>query len=268
MPNPSEEIKAKIDLIDFIQEYIRLTPAGSNFRAVCPFHREKTPSFMVSPEKQIWHCFGCGEGGDIFGFLMKMEGLDFGEALRTLAGRAGVALTTYQPQEQSRRSQALVIMQRTNDFFQKQLWSPEGKIALAYLQNRGIKEETIKAWQLGYAANDDTALFSFWKNQGFTMAEVEQAGVLSMSQGRSRNRFWERLIFPLFDQHGNVVSFAGRTLRPDGLPKYVNGPQTLIYNKSAILYGLHQAKTEIKRLDYAVLVEGYMDVLAAWQAGT
>lgn len=268
MPTPVEEIKQKIDLIDFIQEYIRLTPAGSNFRAVCPFHREKTPSFMVSSEKQIWHCFGCGEGGDIFGFLMRMEGLDFSESLRTLAARAGVALTSYEPKEHSQRSQALVILQRTNEFFQKQLRLPIGRQALEYLQNRGITEETIQTWQFGYAPNDDSELFAFWKSQGFTMAEVEQAGVLASSGGRVRNRFWDRLIFPLFDQHGNVVSFAGRTLRLDGLPKYVNGPQSLVYNKSAILYGLFQAKTAIKRLGYAVLVEGYMDVLASFQAGT
>ncbi|MFA6428356.1 MAG: DNA primase [Candidatus Buchananbacteria bacterium] len=271
-----DEIKSKLDILEVVQEYIRLNPAGTNFKAPCPFHQEKTPSFMVSTEKQIWHCFGCGEGGDIFSFVMKMENIEFPEALKILANKAGVKLASFDSASTSQRNRLLDVGDLTARFWQKILWeSASAKSVLDYLiKERRLTNQTIEEFQLGFAPDSSDLLQNFLKKKGFSESELFLAG-LTVKQDRGvgfYDRFRSRVMFPINDLHGNVVGFGGRLWDPTGQSKssakYMNTPQTDLYNKSAILFNLDKAKLEIKKLDSVVLVEGYMDVIAAWQAGT
>jgi len=260
-----EAIKRRIDIVDLISSYLTLKKAGSNYKALCPFHQEKTPSFMVSPEKQIWHCFGCSEGGDIYTFVMKMENLEFREALEMLAQRAGVTLQKRKsfdsaPQDRpDRKSRLFALNKLTARTFHKILIShPSGQAAREYLKKRQLTQTTIKEFMIGYAPSS-RAMAGFLKKQGFSEEEMSKAG--------SPERFFRRIIFPISDIMGNVIAFTGRIIDPKQEPKYLNTPETIIFHKSRVLYNLVKARGEIKRQKAAVVVEGQMDVISSWQAG-
>jgi len=268
-----EEIKNKIDIADLIQEYIQLKPAGTNnYKANCPFHNEKTPSFMVSKDKQIWHCFGCGEGGDIFGFIMRMEGMEFPEALRVLAKKAGVKLQYQDPAISNQKTKLLDICKAAAAFYHKILLDhPKAQFVRDYLVKRQVKNETVDTWKLGYAPEAWDTLNKYLVERGFKEEDIFLAGLtLKKDRGVGYNdRFRHRLMFPINDIHGNVIGFGGRWLgeEKENVGKYINSPQTLIYNKSYVVYGLDKARQEIKKQKLAVVVEGYMDCLSSHQAG-
>ncbi|MDX9892830.1 MAG: DNA primase [Patescibacteria group bacterium] len=272
MSNQVEEIKVRLDIVDLISEYIRLKPAGpNNWKALCPFHNEKSPSFMVSKDKQIWHCFGCGEGGDIFSFVQKMEGIEFVEALRLLAQKAGVRLVEQDPKLASQRNLLLDITQLAAQHWHQLLKTKQGTKAQDYLRQRQIKDEMIDEFRIGYAPDSWDSTAKYLSSKGFKDKDIFLAG-LSVKKERGEgfyDRFRHRITFPIFDLHGNPVGFSARTLNPEEKgAKYINTPQTLIYNKSLVIFNLDKAKQEIKRQDLAILVEGQMDALAAYQAGT
>ena len=273
MAGQVDEIKARVDIVDLVSEYIRLKPAGTNnWRALCPFHNEKSPSFMVSRDKQIFHCFGCSEGGDIFTFVQKMEGLDFPESLRLLAQKAGVKLETQDPKLASKKNRLMDICATAQGFWQSELAdSKEGEIARDYLVKRGVAEKTIAEFKLGYAADSWDRLTNFLKSKKFTDSDIFLAG-LSVKKDRGDgfyDRFRCRLVFPINDMHGNPIGFSARTLKADEQGgKYINTPQTLIYNKSLAIFNIDKAKVAIKKSDYVIVVEGQMDALSAFAAGT
>lgn len=289
MSNPSDEIKSKLDIVDVIREYIQLKVAGLNFRANCPFHREKTPSFIVSPEKQIWHCFGCSKGGDIFSFVMEIEGLNFVETLRLLAKKAGVVLKKADPVLTSKRNALLDILELSAKYYHKILTgSPAAEIARQYLRERALTDETIVKWQIGYSLDSWDGLAKFLKSRGFLENEIFLAG-LSVKKNSSTgsgqagfyDRFRGRVMFPIHDINGNIAGFSARILsvsnkaaavKPEEnwnekMGKYINTPATMIYDKSKILFGLDKAKMAVKAEDAAVLVEGQMDAIMAEQNG-
>lgn len=273
MLNPQiDEIKSKIDIVDLISEYTALKPAGTNWKARCPFHNEKTPSFMVSRDKQIWHCFGCGEGGDIFEFVQKIENIEFGEALRLLADKAGVKLKKVNLEEVSQKTKLQDLLKIAANFFHLALLkSQEGQIARDYIAKRELKPDIVADFKIGYAPDSWDKLLNFLIKKGYKQNDILLSGlVVKNDKGQLYDRFRQRLMFPIFDQHGAVVGFTGRILdekKQDQGGKYVNTPQTAIYNKSLVIYGLDKAKNEIKKKDLAVIVEGNMDVIASHQAG-
>jgi DNA primase len=274
MVDQLEEIKRKIDIVELINEFVPLKKTGRNFKALCPFHSENAPSFVVSPERQIFKCFGCGESGDIFGFLMKTEGLEFGEALRILAKRAGVKLRRYQPSEAEKQKTLLYeINHLASEFYHYLLASHRvGKQALQYLKvKRGIKDETIHLFKLGFAPAMWDGLQKFLVGKkGYQVEALEKAGlVIKSEKGRGYyDRFRARIMFPLEDHRSNVAGFAGRTLDPRQTEaKYINTPETLIYHKSDLLYGLKQNKEAIKKANAVILVEGELDTLSSYQVG-
>ncbi|KKS13165.1 MAG: primase protein [Candidatus Magasanikbacteria bacterium GW2011_GWA2_41_55] len=262
-----------MDVVDLISEYIQLKPAGANFKACCPFHQEKSPSFMVSRPKQIWHCFGCQNGGDIFGFVMKMEGMEFPEALRLLAEKAGVELPAHSNElSSSARNRILDILKLATKFYHKILMeSSRAQTARDYLQKRGLSTSIIEEWQIGFVPDVWDTLTGFLLKKGFGINDLTAAGLtIQKPGGGNYDRFRGRIMFPLSDVHGNVVGFTGRLLNEtteNAGGKYVNTPQTEVYDKSEILFGLNKAKQEIKRQDRAIIVEGQMDVIACHQAG-
>lgn len=271
MDNQVEEIKNRLDVVDVVSEYVTLKPAGANFKGLCPFHNEKTPSFMVSPERQIWHCFGCGSGGDMFSFIMKIEGVEFPEALRILAKKAGVELRQVNPQVRSEKNKLFEILLEAARFFHKNLISPQGKQALDYLTNeRKINQQTITEFKLGWAGDSWDDLLKHLQSKGYNASDIMKAGlILQKRQGNGYfNRFRERIMFPISDAHGSIVGFTGRILvDQENSPKYMNTPETSVFNKSYILYGLEKAKQVLRQEDCAVVVEGQMDVIASHQAG-
>ncbi|MFA6485810.1 MAG: DNA primase [Candidatus Magasanikbacteria bacterium] len=272
----TQTIKDRLDIAQVIGEYIQLKKAGANYKARCPFHNEKSPSFMVHPEKQIWHCFGCGKGGDIFSFVQEIEGLDFPEALRHLAERAGVKLDTYRSEiDKSQKNRIVEVNQAAAVFFHRFLTEiPSASGARAYLTNRQISSATIVEWQVGFIPDQWELLTQYLVKKGFAIDDLVASGLTIKKEGAPAgkgfyDRFRGRIMFPIRDAHGSVVGFTGRVLvetdRSGG--KYVNTPQTLVYDKSRVLYGLDKAKMEIKHRDLAVIVEGQMDVIACHQAG-
>jgi len=274
--SPIEEIKNRLDVVEVIGSYIKVHKTGANYRAVCPFHSEKKPSFFISPVRQIWHCFGCGAGHNMFDFVMKIEGVEFGDALRILAQKAGVELKKPTAQDlawQSERVRLYEICELATKFFEKQLEeSKTGEMARKYLLGRGLKEESLKKWRLGYAPDVWQSLSDFLTSRGYKKAEVEKAGLgLTSEKGSFYDRFRGRIIFPVFDFNSQVVGFGGRVFKEKDnkeIAKYVNTPSTLLYDKSRILYGLDRAKVEIRKKDNCVLVEGYMDCIMAHQSET
>lgn len=272
MLQPSDEIKAKLDIVDVIRDYIPLKAAGVNFRARCPFHNEKTPSFMISPEKQIWHCFGCGKGGDLFSFVMEIEGVDFAGALRILAPRAGVVLTKQDPKLTSEKNRVLDILDLSRRYYHKVLL--ESKAAakgLGYLKKRGLSDETIEEWQIGFSPEDWDMTYKFLRSKGYSEKEIFLAGMSVKSQNRIGyyDRFRGRIMFPIKDANGATVAFTARVSpereATEKMGKYINSPQTLVYDKSKILFGLDKAKQAIKKYDAVIMVEGQMDVITAHQ---
>lgn len=261
-----ELIKQKINIVDLISEYLTLKKSGVNFKANCPFHSEKTPSFVVSPERQIWHCFGCSKGGDIFTFLMEKEGMDFKEALELLAKKAGVTLKQTTGKKDF-RDRLFEVNLKSQEFFHYILTKhPLGKKALEYLITRGVSSESIENFGLGYAPNSWESLTRILLKRGFSVSEIVTCGVAVSSKNGAYDRFRGRITFPLTDATGKIRGFAGRILY-QGEPKYINIPQTAIFDKSHFLFGLNLAKGEIRDKKEAVLVEGEMDVIASHQAG-
>ncbi|MGC8651367.1 MAG: DNA primase [Minisyncoccia bacterium] len=288
-----EEIKSKLDIVDVIGQYVKLQKAGVNYKALCPFHKEKTPSFIVSPSRQIFHCFGCGAGGDIFTFIMKIENIDFKEAVKLLADKAGVELTYENPIINSQKQKIIEINEKARDFFEKQLENHSE--VEAYLTKRGLKKETIKEFHLGFAPDDWRTLTNFLLKSGFKPEEILQSGlVISKKEIPEINtqiqntrykiqdtdiydRFRSRIMFPLEDGSNHLVGFTGRILKGseplktikdiEAVGKYVNTPQTLVFDKSKILYGLAKTKMALHELGSTLLVEGQMDFLMGWQSG-
>jgi DNA primase len=266
--NELEEIKNRIDIVDYVGSYVTLKQTGKNLKACCPFHSEKTPSFVVSPDRQMWHCFGaCGEGGDIFSFAMKMEGLTFPEAVQTLADKAGVKLEKRSYEKSDTAVKAYSANELAADYYIHLLNSDAGKVALKYLKDRGLTAATIKDFGLGFSPTGKDALQKELKKHNLSVTDLEKAGLVAQKQGEWRDFFWGRLMFPLRDMQGRTVGFSARTLDPDGIPKYINTTETEIYHKSNILYGIDLAKESIRKADNAILVEGQMDTIASRQAG-
>ncbi|MCL5784005.1 MAG: DNA primase [Patescibacteria group bacterium] len=262
-----EAIKQKINIVDLIQEYFPLKKAGANFKANCPFHQEKTPSFMVSPERGIWHCFGCQKGGDIFKFLMEKEGLEFTEAMEVLAKRAGITLKKGKSEHKDHRLRLFEANQKATQFYHHLLTKhPLGKTAREYLEKRGLSEKTVEDFNLGYAPNSWDSLRNFLKKRGFSDQEMIEAGLTVSSKNGSYDRFRGRIIFPLVDIKNQVIGFAGRILG-QGEPKYINTPQTIIFDKSNFLFGLNLSKGEVRSKNQAVLTEGEMDMMMSFQSG-
>lgn len=267
--SPIDEIKTRLDIVKVISDYIKLKKAGANFRALCPFHSEKTPSFFVSPARQIWHCFGCGKGGDIFGFIKEIEGVEFGDALRILAQKAGVELHKPDPRVKTERKRVYEICNLATLFFEKQLESKTGQEVKKYLIGRGISEESVKKWKLGWAPDKWRGLSDFLVSKGYKKEEIEKAGLaIKNEKGSYYDRFRGRIIFPVFDLNSQIIGFGGRIFqKEEEVSKYINTPNTLLYDKSRVLYGLDRAKVVIRKKDFCILVEGYIDVILAHQTG-
>ncbi|MGC8874382.1 MAG: DNA primase, partial [Chloroflexia bacterium] len=267
-----EEIKARLDLVELVSEYVPLKTAGRNYKALCPFHQERTPSFIVFPDSQHFHCFGCGASGDIFGFVMRMENRTFPEALQLLAQRAGVALRppTPQEEEEDREKQRLRELNLAAAlFFHRELRLSDGAAgARAYLGKRGIRAETVESFLLGYAPDRWDALLGYLRERGYAPAEIVWAGLaVEREGGGTYDRFRNRLIFPIRDLRGHIIGFGGRALDEAQVPKYLNSPQTPLFDKGSALYGIDRAAPAIRRTGRAILVEGYFDVLMAHQSG-
>jgi len=264
---PIEQIKSKLDIVDLVSEYLQLKPAGQgSFKACCPFHQEKTPSFFVSKSKQIWHCFGCGEGGDQFEFVQKMEGMDFPQALRTLAEKAGVELPQYNKKEASEKQKLIQINELAAKFYHKVLLdSSIAESAREYIKKRNLDTQTVDEFKLGHAPDQWEILLNFLKQKGYKEEDVNLAGLaVKKEQGGFYDRFRGRVMFPIQNIQGQVVGFTARSLKSDAKEaKYINTPQTSIYNKSDILYGLDKAKRAIKEKDLLIIVEGNMDVISS-----
>ncbi len=272
MSQITEDIKSRLDIVDIVSEYLPLNQAGSNFRALCPFHKEKTPSFMVSSDKQIFHCFGCGVSGDIFEFIMKMEGIEFPEALRMLADKANVKIDyNYNPDLSNKKTKVLDILKESENYYHELLLqSDNAQIAREYLENRGITKEAIDTFNLGYSNESWDDLYNYLKNKKFTDSDVESAGMIIKSDKGYKfyDRFRNRLMFPINNSYGQIVGFTARILKSDeNQAKYINTPQTAVYDKSSVLFNLDLAKQEIKRKNYTILVEGNIDVISSYMAG-
>ncbi|MBI5230279.1 MAG: DNA primase [Candidatus Magasanikbacteria bacterium] len=275
MSKVTEEIKSRLDIVSIISEYVQLKPAGVNSKGRCPFHNEKTPSFMVNRERQFWHCFGCNTGGDVFEFLMKIENLEFVEALKILADKTGVKLEDNERIETNKneKNRLLDIVRLAAKFYHKVLLdSPQSVAARAYvLEERALTLHTLDEWQIGYIPENWDTLTQFLLKKGFGINDMVHAGLVLQKQGGGwYDRFRGRIMFPLSDAQGNVVGFTGRLLKDDPTGqqgKYVNSPQTPLYDKSKLLYGLHYAKRAIKEKGFVVVVEGQMDVIACHEYG-
>ncbi len=268
-----QQIKDKLDIVEVIGSYIKLQKTGINYRAVCPFHSEKKPSFFVSPTRQMFKCFGCGASGSVFDFVMQIEGIEFGDALKILARKAGVELDNrqYTPEMKTARQRLYEICEYACSFFEKQLKESEtGKKIQEYLLKRGLKKETIEKWRLGYSLDEWRALSSFLLAKGYKKEEILKAGLIVQKENSSTfyDRFRGRIMFPVFDLSSQVIAFGGRVLPgKEDAAKYINSPNTLLYDKSHVLYGLNFGKVEIRKKDFAILTEGYLDVILSQQAG-
>lgn len=265
-----EEVRSKNDIVDVVSGYVRLQKKGSSHWGLCPFHNEKTPSFSVSAGKQIYHCFGCGAGGDVFGFLMNYENLTFPEAMKVLADRAGVALPEPKEGEEGRRgdkkrARLLEVNKEAAKFFYYQLRGPRGEIGYQYLKKRELSDETMHRFGLGYAGKSGADLVRYLREKGFEDEVIKEAGLASYSEKHGlMSQFWNRVMFPIQDRNHRVIGFGGRVMG-EGEPKYLNSPETPVFDKRRNLYGLNFARTA--RTGNMILCEGYMDVIAMHQAG-
>ncbi len=277
-----DEIKSRIDIVDLIGETVKLRRSGKNYSGLCPFHNEKTPSFIVSPDRQTWRCFGqCNEGGDIFRFVMKKEGWDFKEALQALADRAGVKLEAYKaekPEEKEVHERLRALLEEAATFFRHHLSTPAGKFALDYIhEKRHLTDATIETFGLGYAPQGWDTILKHFLSKGYTEQELLDTGLIIVHEGerdtgtqehrRTFDRFRNRLMIPIRDENGRLTGFGARILNPQDFPKFMNSPETPLFSKSRLLYGLDRARKPIRAADQAVIVEGYLDVIAVHQAG-
>lgn len=272
MDNPVEEIKKRIDIVNFIGNYLSLKKSGRNFKALCPFHQEKTPSFIISPERQIWHCFGaCQEGGDVIKFLMKWENITFFEALKELADKLGIKLKkiNFEDKVWQKKEKLFNINRLAAEFYHYLLVKHElGKKAIDYLKRRKINEKIIDSFSLGYSPSSWNSLLKFLKKKGFEEEEIYEAGLLVRNEkGHYYDRFRKRLIFPLKDHRENVLGFSGRIFDQEGEAKYINTPETPIYRKRETLFGLNLTKDAIKTKNKAIIVEGEFDMISCYQNG-
>jgi len=265
-----DEVKQKTDIVGIVGQYVALKKAGRNLVGLCPFHSERNPSFFVYPEQQSWHCFGCNTGGDVFSFLMKKEGLDFGEALRLLADRAGVVLPSRPGRDEAKEEQESIykINGAAAQYFHDQLLnSPEAAETRRYVQSRGFTDKTVTEFQIGYSSNQWEGLKKYLQEHGHTQEEMVKAGlIVEAESGRTYDRFRNKLMFPIMDIKGRIIGFGARVL-DESLPKYINSPQTPAFDKSRSLYGINLAAASIRQQDTAVIVEGYVDVITAHQNG-
>ena len=265
-----EEVRTKNDIVDVVSQYVKLTRKGSSYFGLCPFHNEKTPSFSVTPAKQMYYCFGCGAGGNVFNFIMEYENYTFGEALSHLAQRAGVELPKIEysreaKEKAERKALLLEINKKAAQYFYYQLRREGGKAAYQYLTGRGLSEETIKKFGLGYSDKYSDDLYKYMKAKGYSDELLRESGLFNADERRGMyDKFWNRVIFPIMDVNNRVIGFGGRVMG-DGKPKYLNSPETKIFDKSRNLYGLNVARTT--RKNYLILCEGYMDVISMHQAG-
>ncbi|MDO8503859.1 MAG: DNA primase [bacterium] len=266
-----EEIKGKTDIVELVADHVELKRAGSNFRGLCPFHSEKTPSFMVSPELQIFKCFGCGLGGDVYRFLMEYEKVDFPESLKILADRCGVKLIPLKGYANFQEKEEIYRVNHTlSEFYHYLLVSHKvGEVARAYLKGRGVDDEAIEVFNLGFAPDLGNSAFRFLTTKkNYKPDIVEKAGVAVQRDNQYFDRFRARIIFPLRDHYGNVLGFAGRVIKVTGeIAKYINSPDTLVYKKGNTLYGLDVTKHDIKKEGFAVVVEGELDAISSFRAG-
>ena len=269
MPGDFDQVKERIDIVQLVGERVALKKAGRAYKGLCPFHAEKTPSFTVDPDRRTYHCFGCGEGGDAFTWLEKMDGLEPAEALKVLAERAGVELTSRRaPEEREREKRLLGANETAHFYFRQALRGTEsGKAVARYLAERGIRPETVERFGLGYAPEQRDGLLAYLRRKSFTDEEAIAAGLVVETERGRFDRFRDRLMVPIKDGRGRIVAFGGRAMRADQPGKYVNSPQTSLFNKSATLYALDVARSAIRRERTAVIVEGYFDAIAMHQAG-
>ncbi|TME92239.1 MAG: DNA primase [Chloroflexi bacterium] len=269
MPGDFDTVKERVDIVQLIGERVPLKKAGRSYVGLCPFHSEKTPSFHVDPDRRTYHCFGCSEQGDVFTWLEKQDGLTPAEALRTLAERAGVELTSRRAPEEQEREKRLLAANDTAHFYFRQALrgTAAGKAVAAYIGGRGIQPETVERFGLGYAPDQFDGLLSYLRKKGFSEEEAVAAGLVGAGERGPYDRFRDRLMVPIKDGRGRIVAFGGRAMRPDQPGKYVNSPQTALFNKSATLYGLDVARAAIRKERTAVIVEGYFDAIAMHQAG-
>ena len=264
-----EEVRSRSDIVDVVSRYVKLQRRGSSYLGLCPFHNEKTPSFSVSPDKQIYHCFGCGAGGNVITFLMEYENYSFQEALGILAQRAGISLPKEEMSKEARaqadlRASLLEINKLAANYFYYQLKQPQGKQGLDYLTKRKLSKETIRRFGLGFANKTSDDLYRYLKSKNYSDEILKQTGLVTIEEQKTHDKFWNRVMFPILDVNNRVIGFGGRVMG-DGLPKYLNSPETKLFDKSRNLYGLNYAKTSREKC--MLICEGYMDVIAMHQAG-
>jgi DNA primase len=268
-----EEIRSSVDIVDYINQFVPLKRVGKNYVGLCPFHAEKTPSFTISPDKQLYHCFGCGAGGNLFNFVMQYEKVSFFEAVKKVAEYAGIEIPKPEKKERWIETEFEELYEANRfayEFFVRSLLKTwEGKSAIEYLYKRGINDASIKNFGIGYSPNQWDALVQYAIKYNFPLESLEKAGlIVKRDDGGYYDRFKDRIMFPIFSVSGRIIAFGGRRLKDDeNIPKYINSPETKIYVKSKVLYGLYQAKDAIRKKEYAILVEGYMDCISLFQAG-
>jgi len=264
-----EEIKSRLSIVDVASSYIKLEKAGQNFKARCPFHNEKSPSFTVSPTRDMYHCFGCDRGGDIISFVQEIEGVDFLGALKILADKAGVELSSHDKNTNSEKDKLYKVVEEATKFFENNL--SKHKEALSYLEQRGLIDETIKSFRIGFVSDEWRSLYNFLKGKGVSDSLMDKAGLIILGQKGPYDRFRNRIMFPFFDPSGRPIAFSGRIFgKGDGdvhLAKYINSPAGVLYDKSKVLYGYDRAKMGMRKKDFCILVEGQFDLIMSHQAG-
>jgi len=269
VPGDFDLVKERVDIVQLVGERVQLRKAGRSYSGLCPFHAEKTPSFSVDPERRTFHCWGCGEKGDVFDWLIKIDGIDKAEALKVLADKAGVPLTGGKPPAEREREKRLLAAHDTAHFYFRQALrgTPKGKSAAQYVAARGIDEKLVEQFGVAYAPDLPDGLLTYLRKKGYADEEIVSTGLVVETERGLLDRFRDRLIVPIRDARGRIIAFGGRAMRADQRGKYINSPQTMLFNKSGTVYALDAAKAEARRQSEVVIVEGYFDAIACHQAG-